>query len=300
MMMEETPLLVFTFLCQLAFGSFVGLGLCRRRLARVLDGTQANKAVRWCAAGVAVLVAAGVVASFFHVGLPLRAAGMLGNLGASWLSREILTTALFFASCAAFAVAVFLNAESKVVNVLFAVGTVLGLAMVASMGCSYAFIAAVPAWSAWTTVPFFFATAALLGCAGTLVFTLMWGRFSTGAARAAMQASALAALVLLAAQSALVVGWVLSLAGAGEGGALALSLLQDGPWGLLLGLALCLSVVATALAAALPVACRPGDGPSPARGLLVLAAALAAVIVVCELLLKILFYAAATGALTVL
>lgn len=301
MMMEETPLLVFTFLCQLAFGSFVGLGLYRHYLTRSLDGVQANRAVRWCAVGVVVLVAAGVVASFFHVGLPSRAAGMLGNLGASWLSREILTTGLFFVVSAAFAVAVFLNAANKVVNAVFVAGTVLGVAMVASMGCSYASIAAVPAWSAWTTVPFFFVTAALLGCAGTLAFALVGGRSSAGMAHVALRVSSLAALVLLAVQGALVAGWVLSLAGAnGEGGALSLSLLQEGTYGFLLALALCLSVVATALAATLAATPRLSGELSLAAGRLAAAVVLAVAIVACELLLKILFYAVAAGALTIL
>lgn len=84
-MTAEWPLIAFTVLSQLAAGLAVFLALPGRPASRT----------GWLS--VFVVGAAGLLASLFHLGQPLRAASALNGLGTSWLSAEGLLFGVFTA-----------------------------------------------------------------------------------------------------------------------------------------------------------------------------------------------------------
>ena len=83
----EFPLVFFTVLPQL------GIGLALVGAWKTCFGGAALPRRFWLTALAATL--AGLVASLFHLGDPLRAATALNGLGHSWLSREGLVFGLF-------------------------------------------------------------------------------------------------------------------------------------------------------------------------------------------------------------
>ena len=86
-MTYEFPLVFFTVLTQL------GIGLALAAAWKTCFGGAVVPRRLWLAALVATL--AGLVASLFHLGAPLRAVTALNGLGHSWLSREGLVFGLF-------------------------------------------------------------------------------------------------------------------------------------------------------------------------------------------------------------
>ena len=93
----EFPLVIFTVLTQFAvglalFAVFKHAGCCTSS-ARACQEDTVAKSTTW--KYVFLLSCAGLVASFFHLGQPLRAIEALGAFAASWLSREVLFLAIF-------------------------------------------------------------------------------------------------------------------------------------------------------------------------------------------------------------
>jgi len=86
----ELPLILFTLLTQLAVGLAVFAAL---RQWVTVEGPSTRTRNEWIA--ILALIGVGVIAAFFHLGKPLGAIRMLANLGTAWLSREILTFAIF-------------------------------------------------------------------------------------------------------------------------------------------------------------------------------------------------------------
>ncbi|MCL4269634.1 MAG: dimethyl sulfoxide reductase anchor subunit [Anaerolineales bacterium] len=86
----ELPLILFTLLTQLAVGLAVFAAL---RQWITIEGSSVKTRNEWIA--ILALIGVGVVAAFFHLGKPLGAIRMLANIGTAWLSREILTFAIF-------------------------------------------------------------------------------------------------------------------------------------------------------------------------------------------------------------
>ena len=85
--LKHWQLLVFTICVQAAIGIMLFAGtnhLCQ-------DSASDKNAI--AIAGALAII--GIVASFLHLGRPLRAMGAIVNLKTSWLSREILLTAVF-------------------------------------------------------------------------------------------------------------------------------------------------------------------------------------------------------------
>jgi anaerobic dimethyl sulfoxide reductase subunit C len=95
-MLKEWPLVAFTILGQTAVGLFWFFHLPFLVRGRV-PGYSWRLGGLVVLALVFLLTALAAVLSFFHLRHPLRARRALGNLGSSWLSREILFELLFLA-----------------------------------------------------------------------------------------------------------------------------------------------------------------------------------------------------------
>lgn len=126
----ELPLILFTLLTQLAVGLAVFAAL-RQWVA--VEGPSTKSLNEWIA--ILALIGLGVIAAFFHLGKPLGAIRMLTNIGSAWLSREILTFAIFGALTAVSLYMVYTKAPN---GWLFKLTALVGLLAVFSTGMAYA------------------------------------------------------------------------------------------------------------------------------------------------------------------
>ena len=177
---DEAPLVAFTLLVQMAVGAFWAmlwlLPDVRLQLLPML--------------GIGLCLAAGMTASFAHLGTKRNAWRALQHLRKSWLSREILFTLLFGAGWLATRVVTLLRVDIRPLQWLTAL---LGVELIHCMSRVYR-LHSIPAWDTWRTEARFFLSAALLGTlgmipllAGLRVPLLQWS-----------QAGALVLLLLLA------------------------------------------------------------------------------------------------------
>ncbi len=91
---HEWPLMVFTVFGQCVVGGFIvlALALMTGKLSR-----EQEQRVVGSMFGLWVLMGIGFIASTMHLGSPLRAFNSLNRMGASSLSNEIASGAIFFA-----------------------------------------------------------------------------------------------------------------------------------------------------------------------------------------------------------
>ncbi|MBM3297295.1 MAG: hypothetical protein FJY83_06810 [Candidatus Aminicenantes bacterium] len=166
MALREWPLVAFTLLGQAAVGGFLCLALplfLAPRLAAPEGGRDARLVVTLAAAG---LLAAALLAAFFHLGAPLNAWNALNNLRSSWLSREIFFLLLTFVLWGALALLFVLKARNDAaMKVMATAAGAAGVLFLFSMARIY-MLPAVKAWNALFTPASFFLAAFLLGAAG--------------------------------------------------------------------------------------------------------------------------------------
>ncbi len=160
---REWPLIGFTLLAQTGVGFFVMFTL---PFVLAGDSRSARPAVLRSLALALALLATAAVLSFFHLGRPVNAWRTLGNLGDSWLSREIFFLLLTTGLLAGIFVLVWARGGSR----MFVAGVVVaaalsGAALILSMANIYR-LEAVPSWNNAMTVFSFFMTAALVGTLG--------------------------------------------------------------------------------------------------------------------------------------
>ena len=91
---HEWPLMIFTVFGQCVAGGFIvlALALMKGELSR-----EQQRRVIMSMFGLWVLMGIGFIASTMHLGSPMRAFNSLNRVGASSLSNEIASGALFFA-----------------------------------------------------------------------------------------------------------------------------------------------------------------------------------------------------------
>ncbi len=160
--------------------ALVGVDLAARA-GLVASPSSQSFVVGACA--VLLLCGAGLVASVFHLGRPMRAWRAAAMWRTSWLSREVIVLPSFMAAVFGWAVAHALGAPTVMLGVLAAL---LGLALYLCTGMIYGAVAVIREWATPLT-PLNFA---LLGIASGLCL---------GAAAAALGGMALApTLALLA------------------------------------------------------------------------------------------------------
>ena len=144
----EMPLVAFTLLTQMAAGMAVcALALSPLPLPMLLT--------------IGILLGAGGLSSFLHLGRKRNAWRAVTHLKKSWLSREVLMAGLFGVTWALTVGLDWLQKTSLAPWLMAA----LGLGLVYSMAQVYR-LKAVPAWNTWRTPAAFFLSAAVLGALG--------------------------------------------------------------------------------------------------------------------------------------
>jgi DMSO reductase anchor subunit len=156
---HDLALVAFTILAQMSVGSFVVLGIVYFFAARSAGTEEADRLSDRALIVIGPVLVLGLIASFFHLGNPLNAYNAIGNLGSSWLSREILFGVGFAGLGAIFAFMQWRKIGSSALRNLVAVAAALvGLALVYSMSQVY-MLRTVPVWNTvWTPVSFFVTT----------------------------------------------------------------------------------------------------------------------------------------------
>jgi anaerobic dimethyl sulfoxide reductase subunit B (iron-sulfur subunit) len=156
---EETPLMLFTLLGQMAVGGFWAM-LWLFPL-QWMSGEYDTSELRWSPILlIGACLGAAILASFAHLGTKKNAWRVLAHLSHSWLSREILFTGLFGLGW------LFTSLESVIWHrdsvIGLGVTATLGLGLVYSMAQVYRLKAA-PLWNSWRTNAGFIVSALLLG-----------------------------------------------------------------------------------------------------------------------------------------
>lgn len=144
---SELPLIVFT-LCAAASVGFVLVDLAvsaGELLAGTTHAASPANLPHLCLSGCSLLlVTAGMIASVAHLAKPLRSPRALSNLASSWLSREILIVAAYWACIALWMLAQLRSATLGSAASLICLAA--GVFLLAAAAKAYA-IAAQPAWN---------------------------------------------------------------------------------------------------------------------------------------------------------
>ncbi|MBK9373344.1 MAG: dimethyl sulfoxide reductase anchor subunit [Holophagales bacterium] len=187
--MREGSLVAFTLLTQAAAGACAFLLAFEWRAVRAGAGASVEAAALPVLSFALVAALLGLAASFLHLGSPRNAVRALGNLGSSWLSREILLAALFTAALAATVLLRFRPGPAG-----SAAGFAHGFAAVAGFGLVVTMVRAyrlrtVPSWDQRATPVAFFATAVALGALAVAAGLALRGPASTDPARGRSRSS---------------------------------------------------------------------------------------------------------------
>ncbi len=188
---HEWPLVIFTVFGQCVAGAMLVMGVS---LLRENDPQARQRMVRslffiWLVMGI------GFIASVLHLGSPLRAFNSLNRIGASGLSNEIASGALFFAVGGIGWLLAVMNKLPAGLRALWLIVTmVLGVVFVWMMTRVYQ-IDTVPTWyNGYTTLSFFLTM--LLG--GPLFAALLLAASGVTVSRIAVGVSLLALLATVA------------------------------------------------------------------------------------------------------
>ena len=151
---HEWPLMIFTVFGQCVAGGFMVLAVAL--LNGNLNREQQHRLVM-SMFGLWVLMGIGFIASTLHLGSPMRAFNSLNRVGASSLSNEIASGALFFAvGGLGWLLAALKKLPTGLRNLWLIVTMVLGVVFVWMMVRVYNTIDTVPTWySVWTPMSFF-------------------------------------------------------------------------------------------------------------------------------------------------
>ena len=151
---HEWPLMIFTVFGQCVAGGFIVLALALMKGG--LSHEQQQRVVL-SMFGLWVLMGIGFIASTLHLGSPMRAFNSLNRVGASSLSNEIASGALFFAVGGIGWLLAVVKKLSTGLRSLWLVATmVLGIIFVWMMVRVYNSIDTVPTWyTVWTPLSFF-------------------------------------------------------------------------------------------------------------------------------------------------
>ena len=151
---HEWPLMIFTVFGQCVAGGFIVLALALMKGG--LSNEQQQRVVL-SMFGLWVLMGIGFIASTMHLGSPMRAFNSLNRIGASSLSNEIASGALFFAvGGIVWLLAVVKKLPAGLRSLWLVATMVLGILFVWMMVRVYNTIDTVPTWyTVWTPLSFF-------------------------------------------------------------------------------------------------------------------------------------------------
>lgn len=147
----------------MSVGSFVVLGIAHFFAARSASAEEADRLSDRALLAIGPVLVLGLIASFFHLGTPLNAYNAIGNIGSSWLSREIFCGVAFAVVGAVFAFMQWRKiGSSSLRNLVALLAALIGLALVYSMSNVY-MLRTVAVWDTLLTPVSFFVTTFLLG-----------------------------------------------------------------------------------------------------------------------------------------
>lgn len=176
--MHEWPLVIFTLLMQLAIGCVITVWYCQTFALSGLDDDKRLVVARPAVLCALVIGGAGLLASMTHLGNPMHALYTLSHIASSWMSREILFTALFMGLL--FLTAVIVLVKKTLPMTLLALTALVGLADIFVMSAIYdnsRFIL----WHGWGTYAGFYGSALMMGSLlGALCMQSPLRRFADG------------------------------------------------------------------------------------------------------------------------
>ncbi len=165
MLFKEWSLIVNSLMLQLAAGMFAFLALYRL----ILTGDMGSEnVITMTSPGIVLtgpVVLAGMIASIFHLGSPIRAYRSIVNVGTSWLSREILFTGAFFAFWLA---CYWMERNGNLNPVLMWITVIASLLAVVSMAYIY-YSTEKPGWFSFNTFTGFIGTAVIFGSVSSTI-----------------------------------------------------------------------------------------------------------------------------------
>jgi anaerobic dimethyl sulfoxide reductase subunit C (anchor subunit) len=163
MLSKEWALIGFTLLCQMAIGAFWIVGLTLFTSRQHANDRETKKLTNAVLIAIGPIMLLGVLLSFFHLGNPLNAWRSIGNLGTSWLSREIFFALAFLVMWFVTLVMQLRSAGAEGLRSVWAALTaIVGLLMIISSAMIY-LLPSRPAWFDMATPLFFFASTLVLG-----------------------------------------------------------------------------------------------------------------------------------------
>lgn len=133
--MHELPLVIFTLFMQASVGCLVITLLCYFRLFGSKDPRTAMKWVRAPLIASFLLGCAGLLGSLFHMGNPLHMFYTLMHVSSSWMSREVLATAIYMGLL--FLSVALLLLKQKVNGLLLLLSAAAGLVYMYAMSALY-------------------------------------------------------------------------------------------------------------------------------------------------------------------
>jgi len=170
---NELALVIYTILMQLAVGSFITIELIRFFSTRKSTAQEANNLVNLVLYSLGPIAVLGMLASFFHLKVPLLAPYALLNVGTSWMSREIWLTLIFTVLVIVYSILLIRKLKSQLIKNIFAIVTSLvGLVLIYCMARAY-MLPTFPAWDSLATPFSFYVTTLLLGtvfCGAAIAF----------------------------------------------------------------------------------------------------------------------------------
>ncbi len=194
----QWPLVFYTLLTGLGVGAFVFVALTE----------WLGKAERTRMPGAItalVVMAAGGVASVFHLGHIERIFNVLSNLG-SGIAQELILSGLTGLAILVYIILMRLGYSAQARKIVATIGLVLAVILAFALGGSYV-LPARPAWNTWLLPLLYLASAAVLG-----VFTMyIWAAVREKEAPLVMAVNK-ATLIALAVQAVVVVAYVVYLA----------------------------------------------------------------------------------------
>lgn len=169
---NEWPLIFFTLLTQISMGIIVS-GIVVYLFVKNQDLTAGGELKRLVSYTAMAGMGVALVLSFLHLGKPLHSVYALGNIGSSFLSREILLVSLFLLSL----FITWTNARFGILSlasfkILYLASFIAGIILIWTMARLY-MIPTVPVWNSPLTVLKFFNTGLLLG-AGALLSLVVY------------------------------------------------------------------------------------------------------------------------------
>lgn len=175
--MNEWPLLLFTFLMQTSIGLSVMLAFFAKKLSAALGSKVSAQFLLWYVFVACVFAGIGLLSSITHLGVPLNAPNSLLNIFSSWLSREVVFTATYFAFLGL--TFLWLWFKKELSYLLLGLAIIAGLCDVYAMASIYRYTSMLT-WMNDNTYLMFYGTMFTAGAAGYYLLINLLLRFTAG------------------------------------------------------------------------------------------------------------------------